>query len=187
VKKQLNQVKLEWNEIDKVKVWEGTNLLSSPTTWSASNFGSKKTFMVEGVKEGEVWFTLKGIGRIEIVKIYPDGTKLTEIQENVMIASDRVLMTIINNVLLTIHPDEPSELSADDGEAFIVLGIFVYNQQTKEWEEVNDGTQVQWELMKGEGNLYPTNSSTQGGFAVTKLITNRKAGTNYQTQVATLL
>ncbi len=54
VKKQLNQLKLEWNGVDRVKVWEGNNLFSSPATCSASNFGSRKTFMVEGMKEGEV-------------------------------------------------------------------------------------------------------------------------------------
>ena len=108
--------------------------------------------MVEGMKEGEVQFTLKIVGKIETVKIYHYKTKLTEIQENVIISSDIVFMTI-DNVPLTIHPDEPSELSADDGETFIVLFVFVYNQQTKEWEEVNDGTQVQWELVEGEGSL----------------------------------
>jgi len=36
-------------------------------------------------------------------------------------------------VQLSIHPDEPSTLSADDGECFIVMGVWVFNP------EIGDG------------------------------------------------
>ncbi|MDW8029572.1 MAG: hypothetical protein RMK94_14395 [Armatimonadota bacterium] len=180
VRKVLKKVELNWVETDKVKVWETSNLLSSPTVWTASTF--RKVLSVEGLSEGTVWFTLRGTGRQEITKTYPDGTKTTEVKENVEIASDKIVMTVMNlGVLLTIYPDETSELSADDGEAFIVLGVWVYDPQTDSWKEAKDGTVVQWKLIQGEnqGSLNPTQSQTQGGFAITKLTTNRKAGTTY--------
>ena len=88
-------------------------------------------------------------------------------------------------ILLTIRPEEPATLSADDQEAFIVVGVWVYDPENPEagWQAASDGTQVTWELIGNhDGSLSPTTSTTEEGFAVTKLITNRKAGASYQVQ-----
>ena len=86
-------------------------------------------------------------------------------------------------VRLSIHPDEPSILSADDGNCFIVMEVLVLNPETGEWEEADDGSQVQWTLFsqpEGSGFLFNYTASTQAGFAVTQLITNRQAHTSHR-------
>ena len=86
------------------------------------------------------------------------------------------------NVQLFIHPDEPSILSADDGEAFIAVGVWVYDpNHPDEWVEAEDGSEIRWEITEGnEGIISPTISYTRNGHAVTKLTTNRVAGNRYQ-------
>jgi hypothetical protein len=91
-------------------------------------------------------------------------------------------------VQLCIHPDEPSTLNADEGEAFIVVGVWVSDpNHPDEWVEAEDGSEIRWEITTGnEGFISPTISFTHRGHAVTRLTTNRMAGNRYQVK-ATLI
>jgi hypothetical protein len=85
-------------------------------------------------------------------------------------------------VQLCIHPDEPSTLNADEGEAFIAVGVWVSDpNHPDEWVEAEDGSEIRWEITTGnEGFISPTISFTHRGHAVTRLTTNRVAGNCYQ-------
>ena len=84
------------------------------------------------------------------------------------------------DVALEVSPDNATEVSADDGLAYVTAQVFYQDPEDPENEiSVDDGAEIRWEIMQGSGTLSTTTSFTRSGLAATRLRTSTRPGDSF--------
>ncbi len=152
----------------KIRIWETATKdaeIELPKTWDLETERPPETVWVEGVTSSSAVRDIK-------LALF--------LYDRVEFVSDGVVFTVVD-VDFSALPDTDSFIEAAAGPTTLVSSVFYRDfEDSSEQRTVEDGAEIEWELLQGSGSLESLTTTTNTGLATVGLDDSNQPGDLYR-------